>query len=287
MRAGAPAGMVGLVPMAELLAEVTGSRTGATQLAASVLTHGLAALPRGHDDADAACRQFLVAAGVVTAAGVAVVGRAAELVAVCEILAAATVPVPAVPPDPRLVLSAPPSTVPIGYAEQLDGLILDVIRLATTSLHIGGAFWNDNGFERLEELLEPAMIARDVHATIYVNRPAGAYHREVLDRRLTHLHTAGPLAVRWFCGAPPTMLHAKFVVADRRRGYLGTANLTSWGMAGHVEAGVELTAGQSGRFVAFLDQLEAAGVLSPNRPDPATGTADTTATAAAPGRSHP
>ncbi|HET9733520.1 MAG TPA: phospholipase D-like domain-containing protein [Acidimicrobiales bacterium] len=279
----ATAGLVGLVPLAELLADVTGSRAGATRLATAVLAGGVAALPRSHDDAEAACRQFFVEAGIVTAAGVAVAGRAAELVAVCEILGAATVPAPAVPPDPRLVLSAPPGTVPIGYAEQLDGLILDVIRLATASLHIGGAFWNDNGFERLEELLRPAIGARRVRATVYANRPVEGHHRDVLDRRLADLHAAGPLEVRWFCGPPPTMLHAKFVVADRRRGYLGTANLTSWGMAGHVEAGVELTAGQSGRFVAFLDQLEAAGVLSPNRPGPPTSTAHDAA--AAPDRS--
>ncbi|RWA21864.1 hypothetical protein MELE44368_14310 [Mycolicibacterium elephantis DSM 44368] len=57
------------------------------------------------------------------------------------------------------------------------------------------------------------------------------------------------------------MLHAKFVIADRRLGYLGTANLTSWGFQGHIEAGVQLTAGQAERFVIFLEHLEAAGVF--------------------------
>jgi hypothetical protein len=57
------------------------------------------------------------------------------------------------------------------------------------------------------------------------------------------------------------MLHAKFVIRDRRHGYLGTANLTSWGMQGHIEAGVELTVGQSERFVQFLAQLDAANLF--------------------------
>jgi phosphatidylserine/phosphatidylglycerophosphate/cardiolipin synthase-like enzyme len=65
------------------------------------------------------------------------------------------------------------------------------------------------------------------------------------------------------------MLHAKFVIADRRIGYLGTANLTSWGFQRHIEAGVELTPGQAERFVMFLEQLEAAGLFTetpPTRP---------------------
>lgn len=65
------------------------------------------------------------------------------------------------------------------------------------------------------------------------------------------------------------MLHAKFVVRDRKHGYLGTANLTSWGMRGHIEAGVELTPGQSERFVQFLEQIDAAGMFAD---DAASGT---------------
>jgi hypothetical protein len=58
------------------------------------------------------------------------------------------------------------------------------------------------------------------------------------------------------------MLHAKFVIGNRTRGYLGTANLTSWGLqGGHVEAGVELTPGQCERFVVFLEQLRASGMF--------------------------
>ena len=91
-------------------------------------------------------------------------------------------------------------------------------------------------------------------------------HRDRLERRLEALQQSGPVTVRWFRGAQPTMLHAKFVIRDRRHGYLGTANLTSWGMRGHIEAGVELTAGQSERLAQFLEDLDQAGVFT-DRPD--------------------
>jgi phosphatidylserine/phosphatidylglycerophosphate/cardiolipin synthase-like enzyme len=257
--------MVALVPVAELLAELAGSRTGATRLALELSSRGAAALPRQHDDVALAARHELAAAGVLTDAGVISSGRAAELVIVCDVLAASTVPRPAPSPDPRLVLTVPPGTVPLHDHERLDAFVLDVIRQARHSLHIGGAFWNEDGFELLNSVLLPALQVRAVATTIYVNQPAQEYRAD-LAARLQHLVQAGPAAVRWFVGTRPTMLHAKFVIRDRSHGYLGTANLTSWGMQNHIEAGVELTAGQSERFVTFLQQLEAASLFSTNPP---------------------
>lgn len=251
-------GLVGLVPLAELLAEASGSRQGAVHLATEIFHRGTSALPRGTDNVVYATRRQLVAAGVVTDRGVPVVDRAAELVVVCEVLAASTLPGSAPPPEPRLVLSAPAGTAPIADAERLDGLVLDVIRRATDTLHLGGAFWNGEGFERLDEVLIPALTVRGVTALVYANSPTEPRHCTALQARLDRIVTTGQVALRWFNGPRPTMLHAKFVIADRRLGYLGTANLTSWGLQGHIEAGVQLTAGQAERFVVFLQQLEAA-----------------------------
>ena len=158
-------------------------------------------------------------------------------------------------------MSAPPGSVPLLDIERLDGLVLDVIRRSTYSLVLGGAFWNEAGFETLDEVLLPAVATRNVKTTIYVNPPEVQY-ASPLRERLTSLCAAGPIHVRWFVGPRPTMLHAKFVIGDRRHGYLGTANLTSWGMAGHIEAGVELTPGQAERFLSFLAQLDAAGLFA-------------------------
>ncbi len=253
-------GLLGLVPVAELLAELTGSRRGASVLAARILGEGTAGLPRHQSDTRDAARHQLAVTGVTSQAGAPAPARAAELVAVCEILAASTIPDPPPSPDPRLVLSAPPGTVPIADNERLDGLVLDVIRRATTSLDIGGAFWNESGFEMLDEVLAPALTVRSVPTTIYVNTPAPGYIPPLAERLRT-LQDLGPVAVRWFVGPRPTMLHAKFVIRDRSHGYLGTANLTSWGLQNHIEAGVELTAGQSARFVQFIEQLDLAGLF--------------------------
>ena len=258
-------GMVALVPLAELLAELAGSRAGATRLALELSARGAAALPHRHDDVALAARHELAAAGVLTEAGVVSSSRAAEFVIVCDVLAASTVPTPAPSPDPRLVLTVPPGTVPLHDHERLDAFVLNVIRQARRTLHIGGAFWNEDGFELLNSVLLPALQVRSVATTIYVNQPAQEYRADLVAR-LRQLTEAGRVAVRWFVGVRPTMLHAKFVIRDRAHGYLGTANLTSWGMQNHIEAGVELTAGQSERFVTFLEQLDAASLFSTTPP---------------------
>lgn len=268
-------GLVALVPVAELFAELAGSRAGATRIALDLVTRGPAALPPPHDDVTVAVRHELTAAGVLTDAGVSDPSRTAELVVVCEVLAASTVPAPTPPPEPRLVLTAPAQTVPMHDIERLESFVLDVIRQARHSLHIGGAFWNDEGFELLGSVLTPALTTRQVTTTVYVNQAAPIY-RDELTARLAELHAAGPLTVRWFAGPRPTMLHAKFVIRDRSHGYLGTANLTSWGMQSHIEAGVELTAGQAERFVTFLEQLDAASLFAdaPPREPRLTGDAE-------------
>jgi hypothetical protein len=258
-------GLVALVGVAELLAELAGSREAATRIAAAIASTGTAALPRRDDDVAIAVRHELVAHGVITDAGVVRTSRAAELMIVCEILAASCTPAPTPTPDPRLVLTAPDGAVPINDVERLDGLVLDVIRQARKTLHIGGAFWNEGGFELLNSVLVPALEVRNVATVLYVNEPSPE-HVAQLDSQLDTLRARGSVRIRWFAGTRPTMLHAKFVIRDRQHGYLGTANLTSWGMRNHIEAGVELTPGQSERFVTFLEQLEAAGLFAPARP---------------------
>jgi hypothetical protein len=230
-------------------------------LAVEILHSGDGAIPRSVDDLNVAARTELVSTGVITAGGAVIPGRAAELVIVCQVLAAMAPATPNAVPEPRLVLSAPSGTAPVADWERLDTFVLDTIRQSTTCLHIGGAFWNEAGFELLEEVLLPAVCSRHVRTTVYVNAMEPEY-AEPLTRRLGDLVASGPVSVRWFTGPRPTMLHAKFVIRDRSHGYLGTANLTSWGMSGHIEAGVELTTTQSRRLVQFLGQLEASGLFT-------------------------
>ncbi len=255
-------GLVDLVPVAELLEQLTGNKHRASKLAAAIVDRGAAALPRGAADIHTATREQLQAAGVLTAGGVATAARAAELLIVCELLAHTATPAPPDVPEPRLVLAAPAGMAKVADVERLDALVLDVIRQATTSLYIGGAFWNDEGFDLLNQTLLPALATRQLPTFIYCNVPKPDQRRS-LDERLAELVATGPVRVLWYTGPAPTMLHAKFVVGDQLRGYLGTANLTSWGMSGrHIEAGVELTVGQCERLVRFLNDLTDSGMFS-------------------------
>ena len=254
-------GLVALVPLAELLAELGGDRRGGLTLAVGLLEGGLRTLPQSASDVAMAANVELEQHGVVRADGSVDLVRAAELVITCGVLAAATPSAPEAAEDPRLVFSAPEGLVPIMANERLDGLVLDIIRRATSSLIVGGAFWNDAGFEILNEVLLPAIQVRRIPTTIYANLPEPPFDT-MLRNQLDDLTNAGPVTVRWFSGPQPTMLHAKFVIRDATHGYLGTANLTSWGMKQHIEAGVELTAGQSARFIRFLEELETAHLFS-------------------------
>lgn len=247
-------GLAELVPVSELLESLRGSKSGATALAVEVMHHGQKALPPVRDDLTSAVREKLVATGVLREDGHADVGKANDLIRVCDVLAAATTTGAAPADEPILYLSGRSEVVTIQDRERLDGLVLDVIRGATNSLVIGGAFWNREGFDILAEVLGPALSVRAVPTTIYANLPAQDH--DSFLQRVTELATEGPMTVKFFAGPEPTMLHAKFVIRDGTQGYLGTANFTSWGMHRHIEAGVELSPGQCRRLLSFLKELE-------------------------------
>ncbi len=254
-------GLSDLVPLAELLADIAGGRKAAIERAVLILCDQRGSVPRAKDDLSVSIREEMVRTGIVTDTYGVSMGRAAELVEVCEILAACRVKVQRPSPEPRLVLTAPEGSISLEDAERLDAFVIDVIRCARRTLHIGGAFWNQRGFDELCTVLLPALEARDVAVKMYAN-PHAAEFRQLLARLQRSSKEVGDLGVRWFRGSEPTMLHAKFVIRDGEHGYLGSANFTSWGMHGHIEAGVELSRAQRARFIKFLDDLEAAGLFS-------------------------
>ena len=195
-------GLTALVPLAKLLTALTGSRAGETRCAFDFLSTGADALPKLQNDVAAAARCQLVRTGVISKAGVVDLSRDVELIEVCEILGASAVCPGAPPHDPRLVITAPVDTVPLRDEEKLGSLVPDLMRRATTLLHIGGAFWNDEGFEILDAVLLPALRVRHVPANFYVNEPDAEY-RIQLGIRFRRLREAEPITVRWFTGAPP------------------------------------------------------------------------------------
>ena len=254
-------GIITLVPLADLLAELGGSRSEALSIATELVRQGPSAIVKSANDLTMAIHSELQIQGILLPDENVDYVRASELLTLCGILAATTVATPKTGSEPRLVFSAPSDLVIISPEERLEGLVLDVIRRATFRLIIGGAFWNDAGFELLNDVLVPAVHVRQIPTIIYANLPSPPYDALLIDR-LDILARERPVEVRWYCGPQPTMLHAKFVIRDGSHGYLGTANLTSWGMQRHIEAGVELGMNQCARFCAFLEQLEKANLFS-------------------------
>jgi phosphatidylserine/phosphatidylglycerophosphate/cardiolipin synthase-like enzyme len=83
----------------------------------------------------------------------------------------------------------------------------------------------------------------------------------VIESRLAKLESIGHVTKRWWAGGFPSLMHAKFAVADRGRGYFGSANLTSLGLGHHLEMGVALQPAQSQSLLTLLDALEQASLF--------------------------
>jgi hypothetical protein len=189
--------------------------------------------------------------------------RLAELVLVLDILEAA-MPVPppvARQPEP-LVFTVPKAAADLVQpAQRLDLLVNDVIARARTTLHIGGPFWDDGGWELLRPVVLPALGHRKVTANFYLHRHESG-KLDVVTSMLAEARLHGDVQALWWTGGRPSLMHAKFVVADRVRGYFGSANLTSLGLGEHLEMGVALEPEQTDALVGLLDALEASGLFS-------------------------
>ena len=92
---------------------------------------------------------------------------------------------------------------------------------------------------------------KDVHLSVFAG--------EVLVLR--EARERGPVSVRWWSAGAPSLMHAKFIVADGSTGYFGTANLTSLGLSEHLEMGVALAPTQAASLLSLLEQLEGAGLF--------------------------
>jgi hypothetical protein len=184
--------------------------------------------------------------------------RMAQFVMVMDLLEAIPIRPLAAPTPEQLVFTVPPAVRDlITPATRLDLLVNDVIARATSTLHMGGPFWNEDGWDLLEPVLIPALNRRGVSVTFYLH-PHTDKDRSLIKRRLRKLERFGRVVQRWWAGGSPSLMHAKFVVADSGRGYFGSANLTSLGLGQHLEVGVALQPVQSESLLALLDALERA-----------------------------
>jgi phosphatidylserine/phosphatidylglycerophosphate/cardiolipin synthase-like enzyme len=70
--------------------------------------------------------------------------------------------------------------------------------------------------------------------------------------------------LRVLCAAPGSLgfIHAKLIIADHSRGYLGSANLSGGGLDKNFEVGVALAPDQAGALERLVDSFEAEGLIS-------------------------
>ena len=158
---------------------------------------------------------------MLTAASTADRVRLAELVLVLDMLERVPAPVPVPPAQVPLVFTVPTRARQfITAAERLDLLITDVIARAGHTLHIGGPFWNAGGWDLLSPVLLPALAVRGVEAHFYLH-PHDEQHRGAVLGMLAEAREHGVAHEHWWFGGQPSLMHAKFVVADRCGGISG------------------------------------------------------------------
>lgn len=252
-----------LVDLAVMLQQMAGDAREAMAWAEALGAQGRACLPSLGVRGDPALALTAKAqeTGLVRSDGTGDQVRAAELIILLDLLDAPPRPAPAPAPDRELVVTVPRSVECLVKPRQrLDLLANDVIARADRTLHIGGPFWNPGGWEMLTSMVLPALHIRGGHVTFYLHRSESG-HLGVIEEMLREAREHGPVSARWWSAGVPSLMHAKFIVADGVSGYFGTANLTSLGLSEHLEMGVALAPAQAASLLDLLQQLEQAGLF--------------------------
>jgi hypothetical protein len=160
-------------------------------------------------------------------------------------------PVATVPAPLRSVIRPP-------VMRQTAGVLLDLLDRAETEVRVAAPYVDDPAVEFLTDaLLDCGRRGVEVHVLSSVGMGArfdALGHRwpdGALDASLTVAEVVTRLS--------PIGSHAKVVLADSLRGYVGSANLTSAGMGRHVEVGVLVEGPHVSDFQRVLVALERVG----------------------------
>ncbi|UOY00282.1 phospholipase D-like domain-containing protein [Blastococcus sp. PRF04-17] len=257
-----------LVPLATALADLAGGYAAALAWTDELGQRGAAAFASLGVRGDAAqmLRGKATTVRLLRTDGTVDRVRLAQMVLVLDTLAAVPPAQPAAVRENPLVFTVPRAAQQlVGVAQRLDLLVNDVVARANSTLHIGGPFWNAGGWERLRPVVIPALATRHVPVTFYLH-PHESGHLQVVGEMLAEARCHGVVHERWWVGGSPSLMHAKFVVADGSTGYFGSANLTSLGLAEHLEVGVALTAAQAQSLLSLLVALEEERLFSAEQP---------------------
>jgi hypothetical protein len=147
-------------------------------------------------------------------------------------------------------------------------LVEDVVRSATGKCWLGAPFWNADAIERLRPALTGFARRGGTVQFVCQGSPEAseADPLPVLLRAASDVVGEGGLARVWGFTARsaddhPLLLHAKFALADRSLGYLGSANMTRQGFDDHLEVGTRLPNVETAHLVDFLEGLCDSGLL--------------------------
>jgi hypothetical protein len=180
-----------LVPFVVMLTEMAGGIDGARRWIETIQHSGVDAFREMGVASDAR----LVAEGqardlgLVDANGSPNAVRLAQLVLVADIVSVLPPPTTPMTPSEPLFFTVPPEAADlIEPRQRLDLLVADVIRDSTATLHIGGPFWNEEGFALLRPVLDPALRVRRVRCEFFVHE-SGSRHDTALLRFLEDLGT--------------------------------------------------------------------------------------------------
>lgn len=162
-------------------------------------------------------------------------------------------PVATLPSELRVLLRPPP-------VRETAGVLLELIDGAATGLKLPTPFVDRGGITFLSGALVGA--GRRGVVTDVITSPGQASMFSDLARQWSG-EAIGRLRITEVAThLSPLGSHAKIVVADAERAYVGSANLTGAGLGRHVEIGVEVKGPHVGDLVRILSALERLGTVA-------------------------
>lgn len=152
-------------------------------------------------------------------------------------------------------------------------LVEDVVRSATATCWLGAPYWNVDALDQLRPALagfarrggHVEFVCQDGHAVGEFN-PVSVLQRAAVEVACE----GGSARVLAFSARTASgralSLHAKFALADRNLGYLGSANMTRQGFGDHFEIGTRVSDVEAAHLVTLLERLRSEGLLRQRHP---------------------
>lgn len=178
---------------------------------------------------------------------------------------------PDVRSKPFLYIS-PPNIITSELSEEIDdisNLLTSLVSSATKTVSIVSPFTNKAG---LSSVLSPLRSCKNVPSnSIYLT--ANTQDQEMIYKQIVKLIPTKMFEhLRiYFCTSEQVdgdyLPHAKLLIVDSMKGYLGSANFTKQGLTSRFEVGVELDEQQSKSVNKLLKMLVEKGVFTPYLPN--------------------